>query len=143
MIGVDLDDAMLEPARRKAPHLRWVCADLATFDLGRRFSVVAMPGNVMIFCRPGDRAPIVARCAAHLEAPSANGPRGVLVAGFSLEGSAGALTVEEYDAACAAAGLVLVERYAGWSHEPFGPGADYVLSVHVASVGAPSPAPQG
>ena len=46
-------------------------------DLGRRFTVVAMPGNVMIFCRRDDVDAIVSRAAAHLE------PGGMLVAGFS------------------------------------------------------------
>lgn len=124
VVGVDLDDAMLDAARRKAPAVPWVCADLATFDLGRRFEVVAMPGNVMIFCRPEHRAPIVERCAAHVE------PGGHLVAGFSLERSPGALTVAEYDAAAAAAGLELVAHHGGWAREPFVPGGDYVLCVH-------------
>jgi len=123
VVGVDLDADMLAAARIKAPHLRWECVDLSSFDLGRPFDVVAMPGNVMIFCRPGHRAPIVARCAAHLEVG------GRLVAGFSLEGSPGSLTVAEYDEACAAAGLELVERYAGWDREPF-LGTGYALSVH-------------
>lgn len=124
-VGVDLDDDMLAAARAKAPHLQWHCADLSTFDLGRRFSVVAMPGNVMIFCRVEHRAPIVARCAAHLEAG------GVLVAGFALERTPGALGLEEYDRACAAAGLELVERFDGWGREPFTDGG-YALSVHRA-----------
>lgn len=123
VVGVDLDDDMLEAARVKAPTLRWICADLSVFDLGRQFDVVAMPGNVMIFCRPDHRAPIVARCAAHVA------PGGVLIAGFSLERSPGALDVAEYDDACTAVGLVLTERYAGWGREPF-TGRDYVLSVH-------------
>ena len=32
-------------------------------DLGRRFDVVAMPGNVMIFCRADDRAAIIRNAA--------------------------------------------------------------------------------
>ena len=57
VVGVDLDDDMLAAARIKAPDLRWECADLSVFDLGRPFDVVAMPGNVMIFCRPEARGP--------------------------------------------------------------------------------------
>ncbi len=123
VVGVDLDIDMLAAARRKAPHIVWDCVDLSVFDLGRPFDVVAMPGNVMIFCRAEHRAPIVARCAAHV----ATG--GALVAGFSLESSPGSLTVDEYDAACAAAGLELEQHYAGWGSEPF-TGAGYLLSVH-------------
>lgn len=121
--GVDLDPDLLAFARVDAPHLRWVVGDLATVQLGRRYSLVAMPGNVMIFCRPSDRAPIVANLANHLE------PGGLLVAGYSLERRADALTLDEYDAACAAAGLELVDRFATWEREPFA-GGDYAVSVH-------------
>lgn len=121
--GVDLDVDLLEYARRGAPHLAWHHADLAALALGRRFALVAMPGNVMIFCRAQDRCPIVATLAAHLE------PGGLLVAGFSLERRDDALTLPEYDACCAAAGLELVERFATWDRDPYA-GGDYALSVH-------------
>lgn len=123
VVGVDLDDEMLDAARGKAPDMQWICADLSVFDLGRRFDVVAMPGNVMIFCRASDRAPIVRRCAEHIA------PGGALIAGFSIETTSGALSVAGYDEACMAAGLVLAERFAGWDREPF-TGSGYVLSVH-------------
>ena len=122
VVGVDLDDEMLDAARRKAPEIDWLCADLSTFALGRTFDVVALPGNVMIFCRPHDRAPIVARCAAHLS------PGGLLIAGFNIERGVDALGVDEYDAAATDVGLELVERFAGWrasrspvavTHSPF------------------------
>jgi len=35
--GVDLDDDMIEVARRHAPEVPWFVADLARFDLGRTF----------------------------------------------------------------------------------------------------------
>ena len=121
--GVDLDPDLLAFARADAPHLRWVVGDLATVQMGRTYSLVAMPGNVMIFCRPSDRAPIVTNLANHLE------PGGLLVAGYSLERRADALTLDEYDAACAAAGLELVDRFATWEREPFA-GGDYAVSVY-------------
>ena len=80
VVGVDLDDdlfgirttlATLDPMGD--------LADLATMSLGRSFGVVAMPGNVMIFCRPSDRAAIIDRVAAHIE------PAGLLIAGFDLQ----------------------------------------------------------
>ncbi len=123
VVGVDLDDEMLVAALAKAPGITWIAADLAAFDLGRRFDVVAMPGNVMIFCKPGDRAAIVTRCAAHLV------PGGRLVSGFGLERRPEAITLDEYDSACAAAGLALVQRFATWEGAPY-VGGDYAVSVH-------------
>ena len=123
VVGVDLDPDLLQFAREDAPHVDWHVADLAAFDLGRTFDVVAMPGNVMIFCRPEDRAAIVAHAAAHLS------DDGLLVAGYSLEGHDTALTLDEYDEHCAAAGLELVERFATWERDPY-TGGDYAVSVH-------------
>ena len=59
VVGVDLDDDLLEFARQSQPSITWVHADLATMRLGQRFGMVAMPGNVMMFCRPTDRQAII------------------------------------------------------------------------------------
>jgi SAM-dependent methyltransferase len=122
VVGVDLDATMLELARRKAPDLEWVLADLAHLDLGRKFAVVAMAGNIMIFVRPEDRDRVVAAVARHLD------PGGLLVAGFTLE--ADGLRLDEYDALCAAAGLQLRHRWGTWEQGPFDPAGDYHVSVH-------------
>ena len=121
VVGVDLDPPMIGQARTKAPHLHWVEADLCHLDLGRVFDVVAMPGNVMIFVCPGTETSVVARMAAHL------GPDGVLVAGFQLGRG---YDLGRYDDDCAAAGLVVSERYATWDAQVWVPGGDYAVSVH-------------
>ena len=126
--GVELDDDLLGRARASSGAVHWVHADLATMRLGTRFDVVAMPGNVMLFCRPEDRAAIVATCVAHLEAD------GVLVAGFSLGQVGHPLDLASYDAHCAAAGLTLVDRWATWERAPYVAG-DYAVSVHSRTVG--------
>lgn len=128
VVGVDLDPGMLDTARRKAPDLTWVEADLSTLDLGGRagtptaFDVVVAAGNVMIFLAPGTEAATIARLAAHVV------PGGALVAGFQLTHAAYGL--ERYDADCSAAGLVLAERWATWDRQPWVPGGDYAVSVH-------------
>ena len=128
VVGVDVDAGMLAVARRTAPDLTWIDHDLATLDLGSRaapFDVAVMAGNVMIFVRPGTEADVVAAVARHL----AN-PHGALVAGFQLK--RGGYDLESYDADCAAAGLVLAERYASWDRQPYvaDPRGDYAVSVH-------------
>lgn len=119
--GVDLDAPMLEEARRKAPDLTWVLGSIEDARLGRRFELVVTAGNVMIFVRPGAEAQVVANLADHLL------PDGVLISGFQLGRDYG---VDRYDADCDAAGLVLVDRFAGWGSEPWQPSADYAVSVH-------------
>ena len=92
-------------------------------DLGRCFDVVAMPGNVMIFCRTEDRRVIIGNAATHLA------PEGLLVAGFQLADGDAALSLDEYDEMCRAAGLELAERWSTWDREPYREGA-YAVSVH-------------
>ena len=121
--GVDLDPDLLAYARADAPQIPWHHADLTEMRLARTFPLIAMPGNVMIFCRDDHRGPIVANLAGHLQ------PGGLLVAGFSLEAGPGALTLHQYDGFCAAAGLALAERFATWERAPYESG-DYAVSVH-------------
>lgn len=121
VVGVDLDDAMLDTARRKAPEMEWHRADLAEVDLGRTFEAVLMAGNVMIYLTPGSESAVLANMARHLE------PGGQLVAGFQLR--PGGLTLERFDALGEAAGLVLEQRYATWDEEPFVAGGGYAVSV--------------
>jgi SAM-dependent methyltransferase len=119
-VGVDVDASMLAEARRRAPDLAWVHGDLTTLDLGRRFDAVVMAGNVPLFTPPGTQAALVAACAGHVAAG------GVLVAGFQLDQGYG---LDDYDAACAAHGLALLERWATWDRRPFTGGA-YAVTVH-------------
>ena len=121
VVGVDLDAAMLATAREKHPGLRWDEADLSRLELAVTFDLVVAAGNVMIFLAPGTEASTVQRLAVHLEVG------GLLVSGFQLK--PGRYGVAEYDEHAAAAGLELVDRFAGWDRESFA-GGDYAVSVH-------------
>jgi SAM-dependent methyltransferase len=127
VVGVDLDDDMLDVARRLAPHIGWLHADLARDPLGGPYDLVVMAGNVPVFCRPGERRALVANIAAHLE------PDGRLIAGFSLESGEDAITLDDYDDACAAAGLRIESRWSTWDRARFapprGPHPDYAVTV--------------
>lgn len=130
--GVDADADLLDRARRASDAVRWVHADLAALRLDVHFDVVAMPGNVMVFCRPEHRGAVVDRCAAHLDPERG----GLVVAGFSLGRVGHPLGLDEYDELCAAAGLDLVERWATWERAPYA-GGDYAVSVHAPVDHAP------
>ena len=121
VVGVDADPDMLARARRRAPQLEWVLADLATLDLGRRFDVVVLAGNVLPFVEPADRPAAVTACARHLDLG------GRLVSGAGL--AAGWPNVDDLDAWSAAAGLELEVRYAGWDREPWVPASRYAVTV--------------
>lgn len=121
-VGADIDPEMLATARRKAPDVPWVLGDLAELDLGRTFDLVVLAGNVMIFLAPGSEGRVLANLARHLA------PGGRLVAGFQLQ--PGRLTLAQYDALAAAAGLEPEERFATWDRDPWQPGGAYAVSVH-------------
>jgi SAM-dependent methyltransferase len=130
VVGVDIDPGMLDTARRKAPGLTWVDADLGRLALYespgclRRFDVVVMAGNVMIFLAPGSEGAVIARMERHLA------PGGALLAGFQL--LPGRLDLATYDHFAAVVGLRLEERWATWERDPWIPGGDYAVSVHRA-----------
>jgi len=119
VVGVDLDPRMLAEAESKAPGLCWIQEDLCVLDLGRRFDLIVMAGNVMIFVEPGTEAEVLANMARHLA------PGGLLLAGFQL----GRLVLGDYDRHAAAAGLRLQRRWATWEQDHYR-GGDYAVSLH-------------
>jgi SAM-dependent methyltransferase len=130
VVGVDVDPDMLAIARSRRPDLQWELADIGTVDLGQTFDLVLLAGNVMLFVPEGTESKVIANMARHLA------PGGRMVAGFSLAGRPVAgISLAEYDAFCADAGLDLIDRRAGWDGEPYigAPAdspADYAVSIH-------------
>ncbi|MEV5814858.1 class I SAM-dependent methyltransferase [Streptomyces mutabilis] len=131
-VGVDQDASMLAVARRNAPRLTWLQADLADFDpaaagVGSGFDLVVAAGNVFPLLAPGTESAVAARLAQALR------PGGLLVAGFGLDQEhlpvPPSLTLADYDAHCAEAGLTLTDRFATWDADPYD-GGGYAVSVH-------------
>ncbi len=122
VVGVDIDPEMLRRAREKAPDMDWRLEDLATMDAGRRFDVIVMAGNVVIFLTPGSEGSVMRNLARHLASD------GLLVAGCQLMRTQFGLA--NYDAAATAAGLSLAQRWATWERGPWTPADDYAVSVH-------------
>ena len=121
VVGVDLDETMLDAARAKAPELTWITADLVDVDLGRTFDSVVMPGNVMIFLAPGSEPTVIANMARHVSST------GRLISGFQLRRG---YELSQYDADCAAARLELEARHSTWDGGAWKAGGDYAVSVH-------------
>lgn len=113
VVGVDLDDSMLEQARLAAPELAWHLADLAEVELSRRFDVVLLAGNTLPLLEPGALRRVADRMAAHLA------PGGRLIAGFGTDAEhlpAGCPVTDPDDVrwAFAEAGLVELASFSGW-----------------------------
>ena len=122
VVGADVDASMLATARERAPQIDWIESDLAALDLGRRFDVVVMAGNVPLFTPAGTQAALVAGCARHV-APG----NGVFISGFQLGRG---YELDEFDAHARASGLVLRERFATWAGAAFPGDGTYAVSVH-------------
>jgi len=131
-VGVDLDPSMLAMARQEAPELPWIQADLAEFDpaavnVATDFDLVVAAGNIFPLLAAGTEPAVITRLAATLS------PGGLMVAGFGLDQAhlpvPPSITLAEYDAYCAAAGLAFVDRFATWDADPYD-GGGYAVSVH-------------
>ena len=131
--GVDVDESMVDQARRRWPDLPWTVGDLAALPApATAYDLVVMAGNVVPFVEPEALPATTAALAGQLR------PGGLLVAGFGtdrahLPSGAPLVPLAAYDEACAAAGLSLVSRHAGWGGEEWpGDGRDpgYAVSVH-------------
>ncbi|WP_121257208.1 class I SAM-dependent methyltransferase [Nocardioides ferulae] len=129
VVGVDVDETMLAVARAEAPELDWRFGDLAALELGEEFDVVLLAGNIVPLLEPGTLPDVARQLAAH------TAPGGLVVCGFGLDeqhlpAGCPVTPLAAYDEAMAAAGLAPVERWSGWSREPFEEAAGYVVSLH-------------
>ncbi len=124
VVGVDVDAAMLEAARAKAPDLVWVQGDLTDpgLDLGQTFDVVVMAGNVLIFVPPGTEGRVIRNAARWLR------PGGLLVTGYSLRRDG--FGPRRHDTLAARSGLALQDRWSTWDKHPSAPGDRYAVAVH-------------
>ncbi len=132
VVGLDVDDSMLAVAREQAPGLRWVLGDLADTSgllVGEHpFDLVVLAGNVVPLVAEGALPDVVRSLVSVLA------PEGLLVAGFGLDAAhlprgCPVTSLEEYDAALAAHGLGVTDRFASWDAQPFEDGAGYAVTV--------------
>lgn len=121
VVGVDLDEVLLNAARVDHPGPDYVLADLTTLDLGpaETFDAIVCAGNVITFVSPGAEVPTLISLRRHLA------PGGVLVVGFHTERYA----VADFDRDLAAAGLDLEQRFATWHLGPWSDDAEFVVYV--------------
>ena len=129
VVGVDVDESMLEVAQAEAPEVDWRVADLATLDLGRRFDLALLAGNIVPLLEPGTLPDVAQRLAAHVT------PGGTVACGFGLDaahlpGGCPVTPLADLDAAMSAAGLEPVARWSGWDRSPFAEAAGYVVTEH-------------
>ncbi len=128
VVGCDVDDAMVEVARREHPDVDWRVADLATLDLGATFDLVLLAGNVVPFLEEGTLAAACCRLAAHLA------PTGLLVCGYGTNAAhvpsgCPPVPAAAFERAAAGAGFVVRERWSGWDRAPYDDAGGYLVAV--------------
>ena len=125
VVGVDVDPELIAAAEADHPGPAWLVGDLTELDLrsrghGEPFDAAVLAGNVMTFLAAGSESSVLANIAAHLR------PDGMAVVGF---GTARGYPLVAFDADLAAAGFRLEHRFATWDLRPWGPDADFAVSV--------------
>lgn len=120
VVGVDNDGDMLAYARQKPEPVRWERADLASMELGERFDIIVMAGNILTFVQPESRSVAVANLARHLQ------PTGCLIMGSGRTAGCG---FDDVDGWCEQVGLSLTETFGTWDRQSYD-GGDYRVSVH-------------
>ncbi len=132
VVGVDVDESMLEVARREHPGVPWVDGDLAALPAQvtdrAPYDVVVLAGNVVPLLEAGTLPAAVAGVTGVLA------PYGRLVAGFGLDPAhlprgCPVTSLADYETTVAGAGLVVLERFSTWQAEPFDAAGGYVVSV--------------
>src|SRR5690606_5608526 len=135
VVGVDLDETLIEEARNSFPDADWRVGDLATFDYqvltsvdvtpetGRGFDVIVSAGNVLTFLDPASRVPALTRLRQVL------GEHGRVVTGF---GAGRGYSFQQYEEYLLLAGLRVEARFATWDVRPFTPESEFLVCVSTA-----------
>jgi SAM-dependent methyltransferase len=120
VVGADVDPVLVAAAEVDHPGPRWVVADLSTLALDEDpFDVAVVAGNVMVFVAPGTEQRVLESLRRHVR------PGGRIIVGFATDRD---LELPVFDAAAAAAGLTLEQRFGTWDLVPFSDDADFAVT---------------
>jgi SAM-dependent methyltransferase len=120
VVGADVDPVLIAAAQEDHPGPRWFVEDLSTLDLDEEpFDAAVVAGNVMVFVAPGTEQQVLESLRRHIRSG------GRIIVGFATDRE---LELAVFDAAVAAAGLVLEQRFATWDLVPFSDDADFAVT---------------
>ena len=125
VVGVDVDPVLIEAAKNDHPDATWLVGDLAELDLAAQdidepFDAIVCAGNVMTFLAPTTRLEVLTRLGSHLATD------GRIAVGFGAGRDYG---FDEYRGDVDAAGLVIELELASWDLRPFGPAAEFLVTL--------------
>lgn len=124
VVGVDIDDHLIEAAKQDHPGPTYIRADLSTLDLTQAgepglFDAAVSAGNVITFVAPGTEVAALTSIGAHLR------PDGVCVIGFHTE----RYDVSQFDNHIKQTRFELESRFATWDLRPWRDNADFCVSI--------------
>ncbi|WP_273736231.1 class I SAM-dependent methyltransferase [Mycolicibacterium septicum] len=125
VVGVDVDPALIEAAKKDHPGPRWLVGDLAELDLPARgiadaFDIIVSAGNVMTFLAPSTRVQVLTRLRAHL----AEDGRAVIGFGAGREYEFGQFLDD-----AATAGFTPDLLLSTWDVRPFTEDSDFLVAI--------------
>ncbi|MFW0784421.1 class I SAM-dependent methyltransferase [Gordonia sp. CPCC 206044] len=125
VVGVDVDSRLIAAAQADHPGPHWIVGDLSRLDLAaegepKPFDAIVCAGNVMVFLAPDTETEVLRRFVDHLT------PDGVIVVGFHTDRE---LSLDQFDAAVADAGLAIEHRFATWDLRAWHDDADFAVTV--------------
>ncbi|MFV8164311.1 class I SAM-dependent methyltransferase [Mycobacterium sp. 134] len=125
VVGVDVDPALIEAAKKDHPGPRWLVGDLAELDLAARgiadaFDIIVSAGNVMTFLAPSTRVQVLTRLRAHL----ADDGRAVIGFGAGREYEFGQFLDD-----AATAGFTPDLLLSTWDVRPFIEDSDFLVAI--------------
>ncbi|UPK75702.1 class I SAM-dependent methyltransferase [Nocardioidaceae bacterium SCSIO 66511] len=125
VVGVDVDQELIEAARVDHPGPTWINADLSTLDLpsagiDEKFDAAICAGNVMPFLAPGTGATVLSNLRRHVR------PDGPISIGFGTDRE---YSLAEFDADLETAGLPIEHRFATWDLRPWHDDASFAVTV--------------
>ena len=125
VVGVDVDETLIQAAIEDHPGPTFVVADLAELDLAaagidEQFAGAVLAGNVMTYVAPGSESAVLRSVANHVV------PDGAVVVGFGLDRG---YPLVQFDSDVAEAGLLFEQRFATWDLRPWTQESDFAVTV--------------
>jgi SAM-dependent methyltransferase len=127
VIGVDIDEVLLQAAAGDEPGPTYLHGDLSALDLAElgepeavgTLDAVVCAGNVITYVAPGAERATLTGLRRHLR------PEGVCVIGFHVA----RYDLSAFDADAAAAGFSGEHRFATWDLRPWSDEADFAVTL--------------
>lgn len=125
VVGVDVDQVLIDAAIEDHPRGTWVLGDLVDLDLpaqgiSQPFDAIVCAGNTITFLAPDTEIDVLRRMAAHLV------PGGRAAIGF---GAGRGYAFEHFLDDAENAGFLLDAKYSSWDLRPFTSRSDFLVAV--------------